>query len=709
MNRSERRAPFVVGEWTVLPSRLRLERDESEAVEIEPKVMEVLLHLAARPGDVHTRRELLDTVWPGVVVGDEALTRAIYELRKALGDRSRAPRYVETIPKVGYRLMAEVREIETGGPTPEAPATTRPRATGPVAASLLPLLLVVAIGLLAWLLDSPESGAEPSTSPILNVTSDPGIERTPAASPDGRRIAYAGMGVDDGGTRIWVRSFERGHPLRITEGPGTDHSPAWSPDGDRIAFLRSDGGRCSLRVIPSLGGPDSTLAECEGASFNSLYHHLSWSPDGRWIAFSDGPANTDGARIRLVEVSTGEVRELPLEEAGDGGAALIPTFSPSGDRIAYARYVEGASELVVRNVRDGRLTGPDRVVAENLNNVDGIAWSPDGAGLVFSSDRSGSFALYEAGLDDRALRPVGVGQDVRRPAAVPGRDLVLYESWRFDFDVWGFQGPAATLDRSPPGGPLVDSTRCDAQPTVSPDGRRVAFISNRTGRYEVWTVDSNGGDQTAITELEAQGMVGPRWSPDGSRLVVGAQVGIGQDPGADLWIVDAPGRSARRLTDWQGHEFVGDWSPEGLWIYFGSRRSGDWEIWRIPVGGGTPERITDDGGYVARIEGERLYYTKHQRDGLWSRPLDGGPEIRITSSFPSWDLFWNVRDGAAWRISGSPSPHLARLDLRSGIWERARDLPDGVAAGFDLGPGLDRIWLSLDAGSTSDLRAARAF
>src|SRR5688572_143550 len=110
-----------IGEWKVDAERNELRR-KGESLRLEPKAIEVLLFLAHRPGRVVPREELLAAVWPGVIVGDDALTQAIIKLRKALGDDAQAPRYIETIPKRGYRLIAPVEA------SVESPASVPPRA-----------------------------------------------------------------------------------------------------------------------------------------------------------------------------------------------------------------------------------------------------------------------------------------------------------------------------------------------------------------------------------------------------------------------------------------------------------------------------------------------------------------------------------------------------------------------------------------------------
>lgn len=145
-------SPLTIGDWRVDPAAHELAR-AGETVRIEPKVMQVLLRLAAVSGGVVTREELLESVWPGVVVGDEALTQVIIKLRRALGDNPRSPAYIETIAKRGYRLVAQVGAVASVPAVaeaatvaePELPSRGKPRNRAWLAAVALALLGVVAL------------------------------------------------------------------------------------------------------------------------------------------------------------------------------------------------------------------------------------------------------------------------------------------------------------------------------------------------------------------------------------------------------------------------------------------------------------------------------------------------------------------------------------------------------------------------------------
>lgn len=165
-----------IGQWILDPERNELRR-KGEAAKLEPKATEVLLHLARRPGRVVSREQLLAAVWPGVVVGDDALTQSIIKLRKALGDQAHEPRYIETISKRGYRLVAPVQDATAAAPVPGGPGEqrVRPRRRALVAATLAVLAVAIAIPAVLkqvpfpWPIGTDTRGASGLSLPLVAV------------------------------------------------------------------------------------------------------------------------------------------------------------------------------------------------------------------------------------------------------------------------------------------------------------------------------------------------------------------------------------------------------------------------------------------------------------------------------------------------------------------------------------------------------------
>src|SRR5262245_36480496 len=177
---------------------------------------------------------------------------------------------------------------------------------------------------------------------------------------------------------------------------------------------------------------------------------------------------------------------------------------------------------------------------------------------------------------------------------------------------------------------LIGSTRVDGHPQFSPDGKRIAFHSNRTGSFEIFICDSDGSNPQQLTSRGPCG--NPHWSLDGEQIAVdSASSGTSQSCPISI--------NAANVTPWtSGPDFNArpNWSSDGKWIYFLSDRSGDWQIWKVSASGGDAVRVTRNGGVVAceSPDGQWAYFVK--RDGrvysLWRVPTNGGEESRVLES-----------------------------------------------------------------------------
>ncbi|HMB91392.1 MAG TPA: winged helix-turn-helix domain-containing protein, partial [Rhodothermales bacterium] len=331
------RNDFYIARWHVQPQRNRISGAEA-ATQVEPKIMQVLVYLAERAGDVVSRAEILDAVWSDVVVGEEVVSRSISELRKVFGDNPRSPAVIETIPKAGYRLMAPVSYEEMSGdhvPEPDFSVASfehirpdgKPIPTPWIVAAIVLVLVLVSVGIWLSLLEAP--APEPThlvqTSPL---TTSPGFEFAPALSPDGRKAAFIWTGgPENGPLNVYVKLIGAEEPLQLTDSPLYEWSPSWSPDGREIAFARSLHG---LFVVPALGGSERKLTDISQTS----RPEIDWSPLGDLIAFTDRESAQAPYGIYLYSFDTGATRPLTTPASSDYGDEA-PAFSPDGQVVAF--------------------------------------------------------------------------------------------------------------------------------------------------------------------------------------------------------------------------------------------------------------------------------------------------------------------------------------------------------------------------------------
>jgi DNA-binding winged helix-turn-helix (wHTH) protein len=479
--------PFRVGEWNVFPSSQRIERG-AESVRLGPTAMDVLVTLADRAGCVVTREELLEAVWSGTFVGDEVVTNAIWELRRALGDDVHSPRYIQTLPKKGYRLVASVSR-----------SSPRGRRSGAwkwlaVGAAVLSLAVVGRLGTRA-----PRSLAAP-----VRLTSFDGRERDPALSPDERRIAFGTY------SELYVVSAEGGEPLRLSAMDGGFGSAARSPDGEWIAFSRRSSehsGTSAIRVVRALGGSERHVATTTG-----YRRDIDWSPDGTWLAASSKESEVDPHSIYLYVVDTGEKRRLtrPPEKTGMSGDGH-PRFSPHGRRMGFLRWTEAiqpSSDIYVQPL-DGEEA---RRVTSAEGRVNGFDWLPDGSGFVASMDEK----LFYVPLDSGDLVPLPFGESAWDVSA--GRNHLAYSSGCTDSDIWRIPGPAAEAEAERTS--WITSTARDIWPQYSPGGLRALPRANSEAAMAGRRVHSF--EQARPIRVETPFSLG-RWRVDPRRNVIEAR------------------------------------------------------------------------------------------------------------------------------------------------------------------------------------------
>lgn len=637
--------PFYIEAWRIEPRLNRIVGIDGTK-QIEPKIMQVLVYLAEHEGEVVRRDHTLDTVWAETVVGDEVLSRCISELRKVFKDTPRQPRVIETIPRVGYRLIAPIRfdTNEKDGlpdlppvlappkpPTisqPKANLLTRSRYWGAIVTSAVFVALVV------WQMWPTEFVYKPALRTIP-ITSTADAELDPAISPDGTHVAYIWSGGNNGFLNLYVKVIGTETPLQLTNTPLYEWSPTWSPDGTQIAFARSGKG---ILALPVLGGPERKLADIGTGRTD-----LDWSPRSHHIVFSTQETRDAPSTLFLLDLTTLETTTLTPPLAGFPGD-FKPVFSPDGNQIAFIRALDTGNDIHVIPTEGGDAR---RITFDGLE-ISGVDWTSDGQHIVYSSNRDGTSSLWKiaasGGYPERL--PLGGGVEGTDPNVANNR-LVFTQSFT-ETNIWQVNLNAGGLASSPT--PLIRSTRRDESPQFSPDGSRIAFASTRSGSAEIWLTDTNGQNLVQLTHFEGPQTRNPRWSSDGTRLVFESHA----EGYAGVFTTDIATGHTTRFTEGSFIERLPNWSPDNQWIYFDSNRSGRWDIWKRSTAGGEAVQVTTAGGSGSTVssDGAYIYYTKPITSGLWRQPTAGGDEKRILDDFhwSNWGC-WTLHDNGIYYLT----------------------------------------------------------
>jgi Tol biopolymer transport system component len=299
----------------------------------------------------------------------------------------------------------------------------------------------------------------------------------------------------------------------------------------------------------------------------------------------------------------------------------------------------GFEDLYVVSAAAGE---PRRLTFDN-HGIDHPVWTPDGRSIVFRSGRAGAGRLWRISADGGQAEPLGVGGDrAKRPAISRQGQRLAYVNVLFQpSTIWRLElagAPGKPLSRTK----VLSSTAGDFCPQVSPDGKRIAFQSMRSGQPEIWVCDSDGSNPLQLTELGRS--TTPRWSPDGRFIAFDTRLA----EQGDIYVIGANGGVPRRLTEDPADDVVPSWSRDGRWIYFASNRTGEYQVWKMPAEGGEAVQVTKLGGFAAfeSPDGAYVYYAKRigYVPGLWRVPVEGGEEAPVLEGGPAtWGL-WALAD-----------------------------------------------------------------
>jgi Tol biopolymer transport system component len=553
---------------------------------------------------------------------------------------------VETVPKHGYRFGAEVRATMPSAELsaePVSSATKEPSSVMPgrgtkktwLAGATVTAALLVVVTFLTVVREPRTSAVRTSPALAVPLTAHPGYERAPSLSPDGSRVAFSWNGPTLDNYDIYVKLAGPGEPVRLTRSPAPDDWPAWSPDGRFIAFVRfaSPPTAADLVVIPALGGAERPIATIFPAPIPRDVRpisNLSWTPDGRWLAFG-GATSPNGSRgIWLIAVDGSEQRRLT---EAPGGHDVSPVVSPDGRHLAFLRVrtVGRVAIFLVPLTSGPAPIGTPRQLTDDDPGVIGLAWTPDGHDLVFSSGGhlglSRMAKISEVSQSSRTREPEVLPFGERATAiSIAGTGRLVYSAQSRDTALYELplQGPPAT----PVALAAFSSTFDEQTPNYSPDGQRLAFASTRSGSEEIWIANRDGSNPLQVTSMGGPQCSNPQWSPDGLTLLFSSRrAGAG-----DLYLLQPDTGKLTQLTKDPTEENEARWSRDGRWIYFTSNRTGRDEVWRMPAAGGAPAQITRQGGAAAVESGDGfLYYAKESTSpsSIWRVPVNGGAEVHV--------------------------------------------------------------------------------
>ncbi len=629
---------YKFGGFELLVGEGALRRDGAD-VPITPKMSEMLVVLVREHGKIVSKEKLLSEVWPDSYVEEGNITYNIRQLRKALGDDAQSPIFIETIPRRGYRFIADVEEVpqasELPVDDPETPDNNPP--TGLLDQSGSRIWLKAAIGIVlavfagsAWFFLNRRVVTGP---PILSSEfaseklSTNGTVFTAAISPDGQNIVYSDRRGSKQG--LWLRKLSTSTNVEIVPtSEGVYYDVTFSPDGNTVYYSRgseSGDGKIDVYRVATLGGiPEKLISNTEG--------WISISTDGLKLSFVRCP-HTNEEYCSLWVASTSDFNDQKKLASRPAPIRIGDNeISPDGSTVAFAvgQSRNQASEFGVMEIGvDG--SGEREFSAERFFNIKSLAWLPDRSGLLATASRipNKAFRIWKimAGGSAEPLTKdsgtyAGLGIDRSGSTLVATEVEQDFHAYRVFFD--------GSLPRKQ----LSDASNG----TVGPDGT-IVFSSIRSGNDEIWSMNADGSAQRQLTN----------------------------DPADDrLPIV----------------------SPDGKAVYFSSNRTGKVQVWRMRMDGSDQRQITQKEGGMplfATPDGKSLYYRNAISGRLWVISLENGDERPILDRGRSRFGFTPDGSTVAFLDDTGSKLVLAAASTADGHIVRTFDLPPGTLDILEIG------------------------
>jgi Tol biopolymer transport system component/DNA-binding winged helix-turn-helix (wHTH) protein len=669
---------------------------------------QVLALLVERPGQLVTRDELRQKLWRSdtFVEYDQGLNAAVNRLRDVLGDSAGRPRYIETLPRRGYRFLAKIEIVrddhdesldvdawQSPAQSAASPVASRVRSmsgvflppgsresggisrrTFGIAGLVVFVGLLLVSALLLWLARRPNSAAVR----VAPFTSLPGQEVAPTFSPDGSQIAFAWTSNLGKGFDLYVKTVGSERMIKLTDHPAHWISPAWSPDGTKIAFSRWSEDDSGIFVVPALGGPERKLVA--SAFWYEPFLQISWSPDSHSLAYSS--SGEGGSHIFLLPFDT--LRPRTIDPDLHCWDMASPLFSPDGKKLAFVC----TSSIAVYGIYELELGGGSpRRLASMMGYFRGLTWSADGTRIIFSNDSGDGGLLWQVDLHDRLLK-LPFGEQGSSPSVASQGERLAYVRGSNTVDIWRLDLSSSHPENSVV--KLIYSTRIQRVPQYSPDGKKIVFESDRSGAHEIWLADADGNNLVQLTSFSGPQTGSPSWCSDGHRIAFDSRA----SGSSGIYFEDINERFPRQVKTDVENLALPSWSEDCQWLLVSD---GHENLYRIPSPGGPATRISDKGSWFSVVKNGRIFFNVKERDNVavWSRPLNGGEDepLKNMPSFNAEESWTATSDGIYYTSSRSTPAAINFYDFSRRSAKRLSSLPQAPTPGGGLSVSPDGRWL----------------
>ncbi len=709
MNNESTARGFNFGNFTLDLEKRLLLRD-GEPVPLTPKAFDTLALLVRRSGHVVGKDELLDEIWADAFVEESTIAQNVFTLRKALGQNHTENQFIETVPKHGYRFIADVKAIN--GATNARPEIGQQRAAPNIIVSekisdteisdaetnnaesdlhlakqparfnfqtkllaLMMLLLAVAVGiglfLFAQINEATSDFAAPSPLTRTTQLTNNGQVLRAAVSPDGKYVAY--IQSERGQESLWLRQVEIAGGIEIVP-PSASHyiGITFSPDSNSIFYVSYDkdwaiGG---LYQVPALGGAARKI-------LTDVDSQISFAPDKKHFVFVRNYLSRKESHLIIANLDNTSERHLAFHAGVHWLTDGAPAWSPDGKiiirqaRSVTANSANTKTHLVAVQVADGNQTTFDN--NHEWDAIQAIEWLEDGTGLIVAARDNASLLAYQLwqidypGGDARAITKdsnsyssASVTADMKSLVTILHRRVA---------NLWIAPGDKASEALKILSGNSKELGWLLGVEWLR-DGK-IIYGSTASGKEDIWLMNADGSNQKQLTTTAGANFE-PTVSADGRTMVY---VSKAADAAPHLWKMNLETGECAQLTNGVS-ELRPDISPDGRWVVYMSLVKDSSTVWKTSIDGGEAAiQISDKITSVPRFSPDGRFIACFYRADVntFSKlaviPFDGGEPVKVFDKA----LTTIVESGIQWTPDGRALTYIANRDGVSNIWLQPLD------------------------------------
>jgi len=566
-----------------------------EVINLAPKVFDLLLYFCRNHDRVVSKDELMDEVWTGTLVTENAISRTLVKVRKALGDDPKDPTFILTVPRKGYRMVGEFLPREKLPQKLSSSEVIQNTSIHNKTMRNFTVALVFIVIIISYFLLNTSTQQTLQAKPIQSLTRDIGVEMHPSMSPDLNQLAYTQLAPEDKLSHINIVTLKSNNQIKVKHARANLSRPKWSPDGQKIAFLYQHNVVCLIfwADITEIENKDS-WQEITDCNVNSAPNFV-FSPDSEYLYFNNRQSNVDGYQIFRVNLAN-KAKDIVNQPITKGLGNYSFDLSADGKKLVMLNSEYSPNTRIYTLDLASSFLQQTAQLAYVMRSV---IWHHDNETLIHPSPHP-AYELWQSDLQGEKLAVVASNTSrVRHLTRLPNNDDFLFSSYLSNRDIhYQHVTDDSTNKEKSEIIELDNSSVMDYLPTLSNDKLQYAFVSKRSSKAEVYLSELKGKKTQKLSNFNnAIKLYDLSFSPNDKRLLILAD--------NQLYLYDLVQLKMTVLPIDNIGLYAVSWQDENT-LLLSSVRNNDWQLMRYDLAKNTLEPF-----YIGYQGG--LYDEEHQQ------------------------------------------------------------------------------------------------